>query len=155
MIQPLRTGHRRVMFTLAAALPVLFVAGLAARKSPAPANQAVRWEGDGGSQVQWRPATPFRLGSTVATIRESADGIWLEIQSGADPLTPDLLVYWSATAPSGDTLPPDSHLLGTLAGRRAQRIQLPGSARQTRGYVMVYSLAHQSLAGSMRLRGLP
>jgi hypothetical protein len=155
MIQPLRTGHRRAMFALAAALPVLFVAGLVARKSPAPANQAVRWEGGAGAQVQWRQATPFRLGSTEATIRESADGTWLEIQPGADPLTPDLLVYWSATAPSRDALPPDSHLLGTLAGRRAQRMQLPGSAQQTHGYVMVYSLAHQSLAGSVRLRGLP
>ena len=154
MIQPLRTGHRLVMFTLAAALPVLFVAGLVARKSPTPANEAVRWEGDGGSQVQWQSATPFRLGSTEATIRESADGRWLEIRLSADPLTPDLLVYWSAIAPSGDALPPDSHLLGTPAGQRAQRMQLPASARQSGGYVMVYSLAHQSLAGSVRLRGL-
>ena len=155
MIQPLRTGHRRVMFTLAVALPVLFVAGLAARKSPAPANRAVKWEEGERTQIQWRPATSFRLGSTEATIRESADGRWLEIRLSADPLTPDLLVYWSPIAPSGDALPPDSHLLGTLAGQHAQRMQLPASARQSGGYVMVYSLAHQSLTGSVRLRGLP
>ena len=44
MTQPLRTAHRRVMILLAVLLPAAFVAGLAARKPPAPANPGIHWQ---------------------------------------------------------------------------------------------------------------
>jgi hypothetical protein len=44
MTQPLRMLHRRVMIALAVLLPATFVAGLAARKSPVPANPQIHWE---------------------------------------------------------------------------------------------------------------
>ena len=43
MTQPLRTTHRRIMIVLAVVLPAAFVAGLAARKPPAPANPGIHW----------------------------------------------------------------------------------------------------------------
>ena len=44
MTQPLRKLHRRVMIALAVLLPAAFVAGLAARRLPAPANPGIHWE---------------------------------------------------------------------------------------------------------------
>jgi len=44
MTQPLRKLHRRVMIALAVLLPAAFVAGLAARKPPAPANGGIHWK---------------------------------------------------------------------------------------------------------------
>ena len=44
MTQPLRKLHRRMMIVLAVLLPATFVAGLAARRSPAPANPQIHWE---------------------------------------------------------------------------------------------------------------
>jgi len=44
LTQPLRKLHRRVMIVLAVLLPAAFVAGLAARKSPAPANPRIHRE---------------------------------------------------------------------------------------------------------------
>jgi len=44
MTQPLRKLHLRVMIALAVLLPAAFVAGLAARNPPAPANPQIRWE---------------------------------------------------------------------------------------------------------------
>jgi hypothetical protein len=42
MTRPLRQIHRRVWMVLGIALPVLFVAALAARP-PAPSNPALHW----------------------------------------------------------------------------------------------------------------
>jgi hypothetical protein len=43
MTQPLRKLHLRVMIALAVLLPAAFVAGLAARRPPAPPNPGVSW----------------------------------------------------------------------------------------------------------------
>jgi hypothetical protein len=43
MTQPLRRAHRRILIVLAVVLPAAFVAGLAARKSPPPANPSLHW----------------------------------------------------------------------------------------------------------------
>jgi hypothetical protein len=43
MTQPLRTTHRWIMIVLAVVLPAAFVAGLAARKAPAPSNPGIHW----------------------------------------------------------------------------------------------------------------
>ena len=44
MTQPLRRLHRRVVIALAIVLPAAFVAGLAARKPPAPPNPGIHWQ---------------------------------------------------------------------------------------------------------------
>jgi len=43
MTQPLRKMHWRIMIVLAVVLPAAFVAGIAARRSPAPANPGIHW----------------------------------------------------------------------------------------------------------------
>jgi len=44
MIQPLRRSHLWIWIALAVSLPVLFAAGLAARRDTTPNNPAVHWE---------------------------------------------------------------------------------------------------------------
>lgn len=44
MTRPLRRAHFRAWLTLALLLPVLWVAGLLARKSPNPINPNLHWE---------------------------------------------------------------------------------------------------------------
>ena len=44
MIQPLRRSHLWIWIALAVLLPVLFAAGLAARRDTTPDNPAVHWE---------------------------------------------------------------------------------------------------------------
>jgi len=43
MTQPLRRAHRRIIIVLALVLPAAFVAGIAARRPPAPANPGIHW----------------------------------------------------------------------------------------------------------------
>ena len=44
MIQPLRRSHLWIWIALAILLPILFVAGLAARRDTTPNNTDVHWE---------------------------------------------------------------------------------------------------------------
>ena len=43
MTQPLRRAHGWIMIVLAVVLPAVFVAGLTARKAPAPVNPGIHW----------------------------------------------------------------------------------------------------------------
>jgi hypothetical protein len=152
MIRPLRTWHQHIVFTLAGVLPVVFVGGLAARREPAPANPSVSWDSGAPTATGWRDAAPFRLGR----VRRSADNAWIELRLSADALQPDLLVYLSAGPPGGRVLPPDARLVGALPGGVGpHRFPIGGPAGQARGHVIVYSLAHQTMAGSIRLENLP
>ncbi len=145
MIQPLRAAHRRAVFALAAALPAVFAVGLAARRPETPANPAVAWD---GKAVRWLGRSAFRLANTEAGIRRSADGAWVEISTPRDLLEPDLLAYWSPAASHAGVLPADGRLIGTIAGRR---MRLPDAARSSPGCVSVYSLAHESVVGTVQL----
>jgi len=63
--------HRRIMIVLAVVLPAAFVAGLAARKPPAPANPAytgVRWSGHEPSSIKPSAGTA-RSGYTIPCCR--------------------------------------------------------------------------------------
>ena len=44
MIRPLRRSHLWIWIALTVLLPVLFAAGLTARRDTTPNNPAVRWE---------------------------------------------------------------------------------------------------------------
>lgn len=57
MTQPLRAWHRRIVFGLAVALPLLFAAGLATRH---PVRRAIEAPGAGAPDVlvYWSPSKP-------------------------------------------------------------------------------------------------
>jgi hypothetical protein len=118
MIAPLRRTHRRTFALLAVALPLVFAAGLAARRPP-PAGSPLALEG-----------ATSRNGAFV--LRVSSD---LHIRAEPRALHPDPLLYWSETAPA-DELPAGAQLLGPLTARA--RYRLPTAS----GYVILYSGGH-------------
>jgi hypothetical protein len=65
---------------------------------------------------------------------------------------PDLLLYWSVTEPTGDSLPTTSQLLGSFAA--AKTFALPLNAGRG-GYLVLFSLPHQSLFATARVEKLP
>jgi hypothetical protein len=154
MTQPLRVWHRRTVFGLALALPILFTAAITVRKSASPESAPLKNPGE-APPLEWGASVPFQLNGHPAKVRESVDGAWIEIDPVDDPLAPDLLIYWSDSPPSPDGLPENSHLLGAAAGRGAHKLALPASVRCASGYLTFYSLARQELAGGVRLEGQP
>jgi hypothetical protein len=127
MIQPLRRTHRIAFALLTAALPAVFVAGLAARRPPAPAER-----------VSDRISLMLASGTeVVADARE----LW-----GAAVDAPDPLVYWIEDSPPGNSLPANARLLGSLAFARRAHLEVP--AGSGRGYLILYSLAWRKVVAS-------
>jgi hypothetical protein len=156
VIARLRRRHRLWTGLLAVTLPPAFAFALWSRPSPlrmedlpaaldpaAPAPGVVLWERDdlfGSMPARARLLAEVAGGPPVA----------VELAPHADPMRPDVLVYWSA----GDAreIPPGAVLLGRLAGARTRRFELPEPARRTAGRLHLYSLGHQALLDSAPLR---
>jgi hypothetical protein len=147
MIRPLRQRHRLMLLGLSVALPLLFGAGLLARKAPAvmealPATGRVPEAGAYPLVVAEREAD-----SLAVQIRLRADGrparrLALELMPRQYLKEPDLLVYWHPGTAS-DVSPSGGYLLGAMDGARARIFALPDTARHTNGTVIFYTLAHQ------------
>lgn len=155
MIRPLRQRHRWILLGLSVALPLLFVAGLLARKAPAvmeslPATGRVL-EADAYPVV-----VAEREGDSLGVqLRLRADGrparrMALELAPRQHLREPDLLVYWHPGTAAG-VLPSDGYLLGTMDGARARVFALPDTALHTYGTVIFYTLAHQKTLETARL----
>ncbi len=151
MIQPLRTVHRRVFVTLAFALPAIMLASLAARRSP------------GRSLSSQLPdsfhviATSSRLwhkhALTPVFYSDSAhpgeiDVVLTPAQEWNDP---DLLLYWSAISSRGDSVPAAAQLLGAFVAHHP--LTLPTNFAP--GYLILFSVAHQSVFDTAQLEKLP
>jgi len=65
---------------------------------------------------------------------------------------PDLLLYWSVEQPTGDSLPAAAQLLGPFAAGKA--FTLPLNVDRA-GYLILFSLAHQSLIATAKVEKLP
>ena len=149
MIHALRRRHRLAITALAVLLPIVFAAGLALRTQPAimnPLPAALSQATPGLSRVLTSRGDLLPgLGASVRVLADSVppSRMTVEITPSVDPHEPDLLVYWSAL-PDGGTnpLPPDAHLLGSLAGIRPRALPLPDLALTQDGALIVYSLAH-------------
>ena len=127
MILPLRRTHRRAMCALALALPVLFIAGLMARRP------LVREE-SAGDRIGL-------LSPNGAEILVDARELWA---GGVD--APDALIYWTAEEPDLTILPTAARLVGSLEAARHGALPLP-TGGAGRGYLVLYSLAwHKPVA---------
>ena len=75
-------------------------------------------------------ATPFAAGDRLVFLPDR------------DPSLPDLLLYWSAGAPTGEDLPQGAHLLGALDGDAARTLAPPPDPG---GHLVAYShrIGHQ------------
>ncbi len=149
MIQPLRTAHRRIFIVLAVLLPAIIVVGLSDR------HALVRANGPSISQRATRlsAASAVWEKNTVTTEFSSdpsnPDTVILFLKPGRELRDPDLLLYWTADAGAPDLS--HAQLLGALVGDRAYSL----AREQHRGYLILYSLAHNAIVDGAKIERLP
>jgi hypothetical protein len=131
MIQPLRRYHRFSFYTLGVLLPVLFTAGLVARRpivTVEPTSDRIH----------------LTMPNGTAMVTDSR-GLW-----GSAVDDPDLMVYWAENQPELDSLPVNAHLLGSLQAGRNGVLRVPHGDRNP-GYLILYSLAYQKPVAKARV----
>jgi hypothetical protein len=154
MIQPLRTVHRCVFVTLALVLPAILVAGLSARHRVSPAV-ALAKQIPASAQVLRNSSSLWRthvIQTEFYADASSPENLYVILQPAAELGEPDMLLYWAASQPSGDSLPAEAKLLGAFNGGKT--FALPRNAAQG-GYLVLYSLAHQSVVDTAAVEKLP
>jgi len=149
VIRALRARHRALATFLALALPLGLALALSARRDAPRLERLPSGDpADPGPRTQVKQRT-LRVGGFDLDTRTWPDdrlaAFVLEVAPREDPQRPDVLVYWSESAPGAD-LDDSSLLLGTLAGTLPRRFTLPPQA--IGGYLSLYSLAHRELLGS-------
>lgn len=152
MIQPLRNAHRRTFAALAMVLPAIIWAGLGARHlrqrmvRPTPqltsSTQLLR-----KSDSLWQK---HAMQSEFYGSSENPDDIFVVLSpitphSPQELIEPDLLLYWSADRPQGDSVPPEARVLGGFI--EGQAFPLPKGGGRT-GYLVLYSLPHHTVFDS-------
>jgi hypothetical protein len=150
MIRPLRQRHRRMVTVLGVVLPVVLVAGIAARK-PAPIvttlPSALATATQHLETVEWERTDLFtKTLIQVRLLRESAGSgrFAVGFSAAKDFVKPDLLVYWAAGNPDiTTTLPDKARLLGAFNSSAA--LTLPAEAALGSGVLVLYSLADQEI----------
>ncbi len=153
MIQPLRTVHRRAFVALAIFLPLILALGLGARRSrPVPATPPLTEVYAGQrSDTQWQKrAIRSRFYAGPNTVNHPRD-TFVTFDPTPKLNEPDLLVYWVSSEPQ-TSLPPQARLLGALSASRT--FTLPQDANGS-GYLVLYSLAHQTVVDTARVENLP
>ena len=143
MIQPLRSGHRRIFLLLAVLLPVLFVAGILARPKPPQPRVIARLIAFQGSD--WQKHFFAVQISTAPTGETSL--VLVPIKPVA---APDLLVYYADHAAQQGALPADAHLVGRWDV--GTTYPLP---RTLNGFVLLYSAAQKTVVDSVAVEGRP
>jgi len=140
VIQPLRTYHRWTFLILAIAIPVVFVAGLTARRTtPQPKREAMLLASPSGSGKRFN--YPILVWSNFPKARLVA----------IKPIAlPDALVYWSNQAPGQNDLPPDSIFLGRLDPAITYQIPNPSP-----GFFVIYSPAQKAILDYAAFGGRP
>lgn len=154
MIQPLRTAHRRVLITLAFALPVVVAAGLGARfPRPLPGPSAVQLPSSAyvirESDQLWRGHT---IQSKFYGEPNRLQEIYVVLQPAQDLGEPDLLLYWFDNESPASSLPAQAQLLGAFG--RNNVFALPPNARHS-GQLILYSLAHEAVFDTAVVEKLP
>ena len=148
MIRTLRRRHRRMIWTLAIIVPVLFVAALLARPTPPIAD---------GLALEATPAYPTEVNAwddlwpsvpittRLLADRMPAEQLAVELTPTEALLRPDVLVYWVPGEVQEAALPETSYLLGALQGTEPQVWPLPEEARYVSGTLLLYSLPHDEV----------
>jgi hypothetical protein len=154
MIQPLRTAHRRAFVAIAFVLPVVLAAGLGARHRQSRSSvQAARLP-DSAHLV--RRSTD--LWSKQAMLTEFYDDanhpgeISVIVRPAVELTEPDLLLYWSSELPPENMLSANARLLGPFVEGRP--FTLPLDVDGT-GYLVLFSLPHQTVLDSAKVEKLP
>lgn len=155
MTATLRRRHSRIFAVLAPALPLLLIAGVAARRDEPEPSVFPAEASCAESSKRWEMEARAAMGPFDVRVRRSVDRPCIELQLLDHPRLPDLLVYWAMSKPEGDRLPSNAILLGSLGGVRVHYHRLPDEAAKTNGNLLLYSLAHRAVAGRLAMGDLP
>jgi hypothetical protein len=151
MIRRLRQVHRVAFVFLALVIPVLMTRALASRPAdPRPPLPAVGAVGAAGGMATWSTALgPIRY--RVVPPRSAAEPASVELAPVTPLRAPDLLLYWSHRAGPLTAIEGEDRLLGRLDGGPPVAIRLPAGASDSAGTLVLYSLGHQAIVGSLSL----
>jgi len=151
VIRPLRQRHRVMVCALGVLLPIVFIAGMAARQ-PIPVSAALPSRlassaKDFGEVVLIK--TDIWPGQRIVTSlrRDAAGSVAVELMF-RDLVRPDVLLYWAegkAGRPD-DGLPQNARLLGALSN--GTPLPIPAEARGEAGRFFLYSLADQEVVSA-------
>jgi hypothetical protein len=152
MIRPLRSLHRIIFAAWILLLPAVLIGGLLSRHQW-PAAVPLKETSQGELLIPETSGTAgdLRFEARLLTVPSDPNARAVEIISKASALSPDVLVYWSASRP-GSNLPASATLLGPYHPQQKNR--LPGEANGT-GFVVLYSLAQQRILVSFSLGNHP
>jgi hypothetical protein len=142
MIQPLRIVHRRVFAALAFVLPTILIVGLGLRHPrPGPSANATQVPATAylvrESSGLWQKNT---IQSKFYSKSYRVQDIYVVLQPAQELSEPDLLLYWTANAPQGSSLPREAQLLGGFTTGKAFFLPLD---EKRAGHLVLFSLAHQ------------
>ena len=154
MIQPLRTVHRFAFVALAFVLPVVMVAGIA-RRHPRPGSEQPTMQLPASAQLVRKSGTlwPKRALRTEFYSDSRRPGEIEVVLIPAEEFNePDLLLYWSAIPPSGDSIPASARLVGPLIVGKPFVLPLSVSGS---GYLVLFSLPHQTVFDTAMVEKLP
>jgi hypothetical protein len=151
MTSSLRVLHRRAIFAVALAVPMIIAAGITARQPMPRANVfsiAGEDERDGirtlfAADDLWRRT---RIATRILIRPGDPGHRWIELEPLEEFGQADLLLYWSSARPR-ERLSPTSHLLGALRGRSPQRFAVPDTVNLREGYLILYDLPHAEIFG--------
>ncbi len=141
MTRGLRRAHRAVFPVVAVAVAAALVSGgLGRAPEPAPSADSTAPEAvlEFESDTLWRSVE-----ITTRIFRGEDRSAFVELESDALPLIPDLLLYWSAEAEPGK-LPEGALLLGPYSGG-VRRFALPFGAAPRAGMFTLFSLGRRSV----------
>lgn len=153
MIRRLRQAHRLVFVFLALAIPVLLTRAFASRPlSPRsaqllPAGGAISTSDITATWVTQLGALRYRLDQPNVANSPA----FIAFGPAATLRGPDLLVYWTSRAAPVATIEDGDLLLGRLDGAAPVVIPLPPAASDSFGTLVLYSLAHRSVVGTLAL----
>jgi hypothetical protein len=154
MIEPLRTVHRRAFVALALVLLATLLAGLGARRSrpqlgsddsKVPASARLLRKAD----TSWQRHT---IQTDFYSDARDAHDFYVVLHPAQKLNEPDLLLYWTPSQPEGNTLPPESRLLGSFASGKNFSLYLGG---ERAGHLLLYSGAHQAVVDVAKVEKLP
>jgi hypothetical protein len=154
MIQPLRAIHRRAFFTLAFLLPTILVVGLASRHSrPGPrvlaAQVPVSAHRVRTSDALWQK---HAIRTELYSDSDRAQDIYVVLQPVRELNEPDLLLYWAANVPQGNSLPGEAKLVGAFTTGKA--FLLPLNEKRA-GHLVLFGAAHQAVFDTAAVERLP
>lgn len=152
MIQPLRTVHRRTFVVLGFVLPAILLVGLGVRR-PRPRPRAVATQVPDSAQLV-RTSDSLWQKHVIQTqfYRDPRNEVYVVLLPAHVLNDPDLLLYWAARAPQGESLTTDAQLMGSFIAGKA--VVLPLSVERT-GHLILFSLAHRAVVDSATVENLP